>query len=55
VKTATKEMGFRMLSILKKSATAEMNAVLLESFAVSFQKLLKRFWKHIQVGGEYSV
>jgi hypothetical protein len=53
VKTALKGKRFQNVEDIKKNVTAELNAVPLEAFADSFQKLFERCNKCIQAGGDY--
>jgi hypothetical protein len=52
VKPALKGKRFQDAEGIKENVTAELNAVPLQAFADSSQKLLKRFNKCIQVDGE---
>jgi hypothetical protein len=53
VETALKGKRFQDVEGIKRNVTAELNVVPFEAFADSFQKLLKRFNKYIQVDGDY--
>jgi hypothetical protein len=53
VKTALKGKRFQDVEDVKKTMTAELNAVSLEAFVDCFQKLFQRCNKCIEVGGDY--